>query len=131
MSSINAEYKKWYDRFTNKIATKEKHIDILLEKGIITQKEYDSILNQTGYVEREEGEEPVKIPNKMEILSEEVKSIKTTSSNANVVNSLLLLQVAKTEEQKKELKESLMRIQETNSLLLLQIAKMTSEKEVH
>lgn len=66
MAEINKEYQKWYDRYSKGVATKEKHIDVLLEKGVITQEEYDSILAQSGYVERTE--EPKKQPSEIDIV---------------------------------------------------------------
>lgn len=128
MSNINAEYQKWYDRFTKGIATKERHIDVLLEKGVITQEEYDSIINQTGYVERTT--EPTRTPSKIEKLETKVATIETNTSSSAMTNSMLLLQVANLENEKKELQDTLNQIESTNSMLLLQMATLTQTPTV-
>lgn len=128
MSNINTEYQKWYDRFTKGIATKERHIDVLLEKGVITQEEYDSIINQTGYVERTT--EPVRTPSKIEKLETKVTTIETNVSSSTMTNSMLLLQVANLENEKKELQDTLNQIESTNSMLLLQMATLTQTPTV-
>lgn len=88
---INQEYKKWYDRFTKGIATKEKHIDILLEKGVITQEEYDSIIAQSGYVERTE--EPVRVPSKVEQLEATIETLTEQISVQDMIVSDLFMEV--------------------------------------
>lgn len=88
---INQEYQKWYDRYTNKIATKEKHIDVLLDKGVITQEEYDSIIAQSGYVERTE--DPIKKPSKVEELESTISSLKNQLSVQDGIIADLFMEV--------------------------------------
>lgn len=88
---INQEYQKWYDRFTKGIATKEKHIDILLEKGIITQEEYDSIIAQSGYVERVQ--EPTRKPSRVEELESLVETLKGQLAQQDDIISELFMEV--------------------------------------
>ena len=125
--AINAEYQKWYDRFTKGIATKEKHIDVLLEKGVITQEEYDSIIVQSGYVERTV--EPIKVPTKLEQLETKVRTIETGNTDLNSTNSMLLLQVATLGASNEELSDMVVNLNTMNSMLLLQIAELSSKHQ--
>lgn len=88
---INQEYKKWYDRYGKKIATKEKHIDVLLDKGVITQEEYDSIIAQSGYVERTE--EPTKKPSKVEQLESTIVNLQNQLTQQDDIISELFMEV--------------------------------------
>lgn len=87
----NETYVKWYDRFTKKIASKEKHIDVLLEKGVITQEEYDSILAQSGYVERTS--EPIKAPSKVEELQNTITSLQNQLAQQDGIIAELFMEV--------------------------------------
>lgn len=125
---INAEYQKWYDRFTKGIATKEKHIDVLLEKGVITQEEYDSIISQSGYVER--GEEPTKPVNRVEQLEAEIKKLEAVNKELKEMNGGLLFQISnltqKTETE--EIQEEISNLYSLLGELTLQLVGLT---EVH
>lgn len=90
---INQEYKKWYDRFTKGVASKEKHIDVLLAKGVITQEEYDSIIAQSGYVERTE--EPVKVPSKVEQLEGTIETLQAQIAEQDSIIGDLFMEVYK------------------------------------
>lgn len=92
-SRIDETYKKWYDRYEKGVATKERHIDILLAKGVITQEEYDSIIAQSGYVERTE--EPVRVPSKVEQLEGTIETLQTQLTEQEAIVSELFMEVYK------------------------------------
>ena len=87
----NETYVKWYDRFAKGVATKEKHIDVLLEKGVITQEEYDSIVNQTSYVERTS--EPAKVPGKVEQMQATIDQLNSQIVEQDAVIAELFMEV--------------------------------------